>query len=102
MYAIVAVGGKQYRVNEGTTFTVDRVDAEVGSTLELAQVLAIGGDEPRVGTPVVENAKVQAEVLAHPLGTKREAFKYRRTRRSRVSRGSRPRQTTLRVTAISA
>lgn len=102
MYAIVVSGGKQYRVAEGDTLTVDRLDAEVGSTVQLGPVLLVGGDEPRVGAPAVEGASVTAQVLAHELGEKREIFQYRRTRRYRRNRGFRPSLTTLSIQTITA
>lgn len=105
MYAVVVTGGKQYRVTPGETVVVDRLEAEVGSTVELERVLLVGGEGSegtKVGTPVVEGAKVTAEVVSHDLGEKRETFKYRRTRRSRVRSGSRPHQTTLTIQDISA
>lgn len=104
MYAVVVSGGRQYRVSEGDSITVDRLVAEVGSTIELKQVLMIGGEgvEPRVGTPSVEGALVKADVIAHVLGEKRESFRFTRTRRTRVRRGFRPSHTTLTITAISA
>ncbi len=102
MYAIVVSGGKQYRVAEGDTLTVDRLDAEVGSTVQLGPVLLVGGDATRVGTPAVEGASVTAQVLAHELGEKREIFQYRRTRRYRRNRGFRPSLTTLSIQTITA
>lgn len=102
MYAVIATGGKQYRVSEGDTITVDRLQADVGSTLEISDVLLIGGDELKVGAPTVAGAKVVAQVVAHELGEKREIFKYRRTRRYRRFRGFRPSLTTLSIQSISA
>ena len=105
MYAVVVTGGKQYRVAQGESITVDRLDAAVGSTIELDQVLLVGGEgceSTLVGSTTLEGAKVTAEVVSHDLGEKRETFKYRRTRRSRVRRGSRPHQTTLTIQGISA
>ncbi|MCK6502989.1 50S ribosomal protein L21 [Myxococcota bacterium] len=102
MYAVVVTGGKQYRVSQGDTITVDRLQADVGSTIELGDVLLIGGDELKVGAPTVAGAKVVAQVVGHELGEKREIFKYRRTRRYRRFRGFRPSLTTLSIQSISA
>lgn len=103
MYAVITSGGRQYRVNEGDTIVVDRLDAEVDSTVEIDQVLLVGGDgETKVGSPLVEGAAVKARVVAHQLGAKRDAFKFQRRKRSRVRRGGRPAQTTLNITEISA
>ena len=102
MYAVVVTGGKQYRVSEGDTITVDRLSADVGSTVEIADVLLVGGDELKVGTPTVDGAKVVAEVVEHKLGDKREVFKYKSRKRYRRNRGFRPSLTTLSIQSISA
>lgn len=102
MYAVIETKGRQYQVAEGDTIQVDRFDAEVGSTVELDRVLLLGGDDTRIGTPVVEGAKIIAEVLSHDKGDKREIFKYRRRKRYRVNRGFRPQYTTLKIQTISA
>jgi large subunit ribosomal protein L21 len=102
MYAVIAHSGKQYRVQESEEIVIDRLAAEVGATLDVTDVLLIGGDAVKVGTPNVDGAKVTLEVLSHDLGAKRSTFKYRRTRRSRVGRGFRPSTTTVRVQSIQA
>jgi len=102
MYAIIAHSGKQYRVAEGDVVALDRIDSEVGSSIELDDVLLVGGDKPKVGTPNVKNAKVTVEVVSHDLGEKRNTFKYQARHRSRVGRGFRPASTTVRVQSISA
>ena len=70
MYAIVEVLGKQYRVQEGQKVVVDLMDAEKGSEISLDRVLMIGGEAAKIGTPVVEGAKVNATVVDHILGDK--------------------------------
>lgn len=102
MYAIVATSGKQYRVEKGATITVDHVDAEVGATITLDQVLLVGGDEVKVGSPNVKGAKVTAKVVGHELGDKVVTFKYKRRNRSRVRKGFRASLTTLEITDIKA
>ncbi len=103
MVAVVATSGRQLKVSEGDTVQIDRLAAEVGSTVELDRVLVLHTDDGAVfGRPCVEGAKVVAEVVAHTLGKKRDIFKYRRTRRTRRRGGFRPRMTTLRITQISA
>ena len=65
MYAVLATGGKQFRVTEGDVIYVEKLIADVDSTVELNEVLAVGTDEGiKVGTPVVEGAKVVAKVAA--------------------------------------
>ena len=102
MYAVIQQGGRQFRVAEGDTIVVDRLASEVGATLDVDRVLLVGtGDAAaRVGTPVVEGARVTAEVIEHGRGHKRMSYKYRRTRRYRRIRGGRPDETTLKITSI--
>ena len=101
MVAVIATSGKQLRVSEGDTVVVDRMNAEVGSTVELDQVLLVGtGSDVKVGSPVVDGAKVEAEVVAHGKGAKRDCYRYRRTRSYRRSMGFRPSETTLTITKI--
>lgn len=104
MYAVVRTGGQQYKVSEGDTITVKRLDAEVGSEIALSEVLLVaGGDaDARIGLPLVDGAKVVAEVVSHQKGAKRETFKYIRRHRSRVRRGFRPSETTLTIKAVEA
>lgn len=101
MYAVIETGGQQHKVTEGQTLTVKRLEADVGSTIEFAEVLMVGGgDDTHVGTPTVAGAKVSAEVVAHDLGEKRDVFKYKRRQRYRRSSGFRPAETTLTITSI--
>ncbi len=102
MFAIVKTGGKQYRVAQGDTLVVDRLDAEEGATVELDQVLLVAGDSVRIGTPVVEGAKVTARVVGHHKGPKVITFKYRPRKRYRKRRGFRHSHTTLEITGIEA
>lgn len=102
MFAIVATSGKQYRVEKGATIVVDRVDAGVGDTVTLDQVLMVGGDKTQVGAPTVPGAKVTAKVVDHFKGDKTITFKYRRTRRYRRRMGFRHSHTTLEIVSIDA
>jgi large subunit ribosomal protein L21 len=63
MYGIVEIKGHQYRVQEGDVVDVQKLEGEIGSTVELDQVLFIGGDSPKVGMPTVAGAKVEAEII---------------------------------------
>lgn len=102
MYAVVRAGGKQYRIEEGQTLTVDRLSAEPGDAVEL-EVLALGdGDTLRVGTPVLADVTVTAEVTGHRAGEKIDVLKYKAKVRYRKRSGFRRRLTDLRVTKIAA
>ena len=83
MYAIVEVLGKQYRVQEGNKVVVDLMNAEKDSEVSLDRVLMIGGENTKIGTPVVEGAKVTAKVVDHILGDKVVVFKHKRRKAER-------------------
>lgn len=102
MYAVVQAQGRQFRVSEGDEIVVDRMDAEVGSTLDFGQVLLIGGDTPQVGAPFVDGARVVAEVKSHQRGPKIDIYKYNPRQRYRKSIGFRASQTTIRIQSIEA
>lgn len=101
MYAVIETGGKQYRVELGTTLEVDRLDAEPGSTLTIDRVLLVAdGDIAAIGRPTVETAVVAAEVVGGTRGDKVISFKYRPKARRRVKKGHRSELTVLRITDI--
>ena len=101
MYAIVRTGGKQYRVEEGRTITIDRLSAEEGETVELGDVLLIADDgNVTVGAPLIEGARVMAEVEANGRAKKIIVFKYRAKVRTRKKTGHRQRFTRLAVREI--
>jgi large subunit ribosomal protein L21 len=103
MYAIVATGGKQYRVKPGDTVAVELLAGEPGETLDLEQVLLVGGDgtnAARVGSPAVAGAVVRAEVVEHIRGEKLIIFRYKSKVRYRRKTGHRQSLTRLRITDI--
>ena len=102
MYAVVVTGGKQYRVSEGTTLVVDRVAADVGSTLTLDKVLLVGGDAPVVGAPTVPGAVVNATVVAHAKGVKTESMRYLHRQRRRKQKNGRASLSVLKIDSITA
>lgn len=103
MYAIIRSGGKQYRVETGATITVERLDAEAGASVELSDVLMIAdGDSVTVGSPVIEGAKVMADVVEHGKAKKIIVFKYKPKIRYRKKTGHRQQFTKLNVTSIVA
>ena len=102
MFAIIETSGKQYRVAAGDTLVVDRMQADVGATVELDRVLMVGGDATQVGTPTVPGAKVTAKVVDHFKGDKVVTFKYRRARRYRRRVGFRHSHTSLEIVSIDA
>ena len=70
MYAIIATGGKQYKVSEGDIITIEKLGVEAGEKVKFDQVLAIGGDSLKVGNPTVDGATVEASVVRE--GSKRK------------------------------
>ena len=103
MYAVLTTGGKQYRVSEGDVLFVEKLNAEVDSTVELTEVLAVSKDgELKVGAPVVEGAKVVAKVLAQGKAKKVVVFKYKRKKDYRRKNGHRQPYTKIVVERIEA
>jgi len=103
MYAIVKHGGHQLKVTQGAKITVNRLMGEVGSSVELTDVLLVNdGAKTTVGTPTVSGAKVSAKILAHSQGDKVIIFKKRRRQNSRRKNGFRASLTTLEITAVNA
>lgn len=102
MYAIVRDRGAQYRVEEGQLLDVALMDREVGTEVELGEVLMVGGEEPRIGTPLVDGARVRAEVVGDAQGEKIVVFKYRNKKRYRRRTGHRQDYTRLAIKEIVA
>src|SRR5262245_33648032 len=101
MYAVIETGGKQYRVEVGTELEVDLLDVEPGQEIKLERVLLVAdGDESAIGTPVVADAAVSAEVVRQARGEKVISFKYRPKARRRVKKGHRQELTILRITDV--
>lgn len=100
MYAVIKHGGKQYKVKVGDILELDRIDAEPKSTIEINEVLLVKGDETKIGTPTVENAKVIAEVINNARGKKVIIFKKRRRKDSKKKRGFRRDFTRVKIKEI--
>jgi large subunit ribosomal protein L21 len=103
MYAVIATGGKQYRVTEGETLKVEKLAGEEGSEIELDQVLMVAdGDNIQVGTPVLETGKVTAKIKSHGRGKKVEIVKFRRRKHHRKQMGHRQSFTEIEISKIQA
>lgn len=103
MYAVVKTGGKQYKVQEGDVIFVEKLDLDAESTLELTEVLAVGNDgDLKIGTPIVEGAKVTAKVLKQGKSKKVVVFKYRPKLDYRKKNGHRQPYTQLQIEKIEA
>ncbi len=102
MYAIIKNGGKQYKVQEGDFLNLDKLDAQPKDKIEINEVLAVNDGEIKIGTPYVEGAKVELEVINHFKGKKVVIFKKRRRKDSKLKKGFRRQLTRVRVNKISA
>jgi len=100
MYAVIKTGGKQYRVSEGEKVCVEKLNGQVGDTLEFNEVLMIGGENVTVGKPFVEGAKVSAEIVAQDRARKLIVFKFKRRKKYRRKAGHRQPYTELMVRSI--
>jgi len=100
MFAVIKTGGRQYRVVPDDVLEIGKIAGDVGTIVQLGEVLLVGGDQPVLGTPTVAGASVAAEVLQHKRGPKVIAFKKRRRKNSRRKRGYRDEITVLRITEI--
>ena len=101
MYADIRSGGKQARVSPGDTLRLEKLAGEVGDTVELAEVLMLEGNgEPRVGTPLIDGAKVRGTILAQGRGDKIIVFKMKRRKGYRRKQGHRQAYTEVRIDEI--
>lgn len=102
MFAVIKTGGKQYRVVPDDVLEIGKIAGDVGTIVQLGEVLVLGGDTPVLGFPTVSGASVAAEVLDHKRGPKVISFKKRRRKNSRRKRGYRDEITVIRITEILA
>ena len=103
MYAVIATGGKQYRVEEGENLRVERLDAEEGAEIELDRVLLVGdGEEVTIGHPFVEGGTVAATVRSHGRHKKIKVVKFKRRKNYLRQHGHRQDFTELEITSITA
>jgi large subunit ribosomal protein L21 len=103
MYAVVRTGGKQVRVAPGEAVRVEKLEGAVGDKIELNEVLLVGGEgDPRIGTPLVEGAKVVGTITAQDRGEKIIIFKMKRRKGYRRKAGHRQHYTEVHVDAIEA
>ena len=103
MFAVLKTGGKQYKVQAGDMLRVERIAASAGETVQFNEVLMLGGDNPQVGAPMIEDAGVQAEVVDQIKGEKVIHFvKRRRKHSSKRTKGHRQKLTLVKITDILA
>ncbi len=103
MYAIVRTGGKQYQVACGDQVRVEKLEGNVGDSVDLSDVLmVVDGEEVKIGRPLLENAKVTATIAEQGKGKKIIVFKKKRRKGYRLKKGHRQAYTALKIEAISA
>ena len=100
MYAVIRTGGKQHRVAPGELVRVEKLPGDVGESVELPEVLLTGGDALRVGTPLVDGAKVVGTITAQAKAPKITIFKLKRRKGYRRKQGHRQAYTEIRVDRI--
>ncbi|CAD5378882.1 50S ribosomal subunit protein L21 [Pseudomonas sp. OF001] len=103
MYAVIVTGGKQYKVAEGEFLKIEKLDVATGESVAFEQVLLVGnGDDVKIGAPVVEGAKVTAEVIAQGRHDKVRIIKFRRRKHHMKRQGHRQWFTEIKITGIQA
>jgi len=102
MYAVIKTGGKQYKVSEGEFLKVEKLDGEVGDSIEFGEVLMVGGETTVVGAPLVAGASVSAKIAVQGKGKKVLVFKSKKRKGTRKLRGHRQHLTVLKIEKISA
>ncbi|UZE95613.1 50S ribosomal protein L21 [Alkalimarinus alittae] len=103
MYAVIVSGGKQHRVVEGEVLKLEKIEVETGGAVEFEKVLLVAnGDDIKVGAPVVEGAKVTAEVVSHGRHDKVKILKFKRRKHHMKQMGHRQWYTEVKITGINA
>lgn len=104
MYAVVETGGKQYKVTEGEIVKVEKLNAEAGDKVTLDQVLMVKDDNGavKVGSPLLDGAKVVAEVIEQGRGKKIMVYKYKKRKNQRKKQGHRQAFTKIKIEKIEA
>ena len=102
MYAIIATGGKQYKVSEGDIINVEKLGVEAGETVTFDQVLAVSDNEMTVGRPFVDGASVTASVVENGRGKKVIVYKYKRKTGYHKKNGHRQAYTKVKIEKINA
>ena len=102
MYAIIATGGKQYKVAEGDVIRVEKLGVEAGETVSFDEVILVGGEETKVGAPTIAGATVEGTVEKHGKQKKITVFKYRPKKKYRNKQGHRQPYTKITIESINA
>jgi large subunit ribosomal protein L21 len=104
-FAVIKTGGKQYKVAEGDKLLIEKLDQPIGAEFDFEEILLVSDGTPesaKIGTPLVEGAKVKARVLEHLKGEKKIVFKYTRKTRYKKKKGHRQPYTKVEILKITA
>ena len=102
MFAVIKTGGKQYRVQQGDVIYVEKLDAQADEMVSFDALLIENGDETKIGTPVVEGAKVEGKVISQVKSAKVVVYKYKAKKNERKKQGHRQPYTKVEITSIQA
>jgi len=103
MYAVIATGGKQYKVEKGETLRVEKLSGEVGDEISFDNVLMFSdGEDVKIGQPAVENVAVRGHIVEQGKTKKILVFKYKRRKRFRKTQGHRQQYTAIKIDSIGA
>ncbi len=100
MYAVIKTGGKQYRVQQGDVIYVEKLDAQADEMVSFDALLIENGDETKIGTPVVEGAKVEGKVISQVKSAKVVVYKYKAKKNERKKQGHRQPYTKVEITTV--
>lgn len=100
MYAVIKTGGRQYKVSEGDTITMDRLVGNAGDKVTFDNVLLVGGDNVQVGSPLLKGTSVEAEIEDQNRSDKVIVFKFKRRKNYKRTRGHKQQQTVVKISKI--
>jgi|SRR5690606_1589961 len=99
-HAVIRTGGKQYRVTQGDLVRIEKIDGAAGDKITFDEVLFLGGDSPKFGSPLVSGAKVSGEIVSQGRGEKIIIFKFKKRKKYRRKQGHRQSFTAVKITEV--
>jgi large subunit ribosomal protein L21 len=99
-HAVIRTGGKQYRVTQGDLVRIEKIDGAAGDKISFDEVLFLGGDSPKFGSPLVSGAKVSGEIVSQGRGEKIIIFKFKKRKKYRRKQGHRQSFTAVKITEV--
>lgn len=99
-HAVIRTGGKQYRVAPGDLVRIEKIDGAAGDKVSFDEVLFLGGDSPKFGSPLVSGAKVSGEIVSQGRGEKLVIFKFKKRKKYRRKAGHRQSFTAVKITEV--